>query len=76
MEELLRILSDIRPDVDFENATKLIDDSILDSFDIITIVSELDDAYGIDIEVSELEPENFNTAAAMMDLIKKLQEEG
>ena len=73
MGKLLKILGEIRPDVDFKNAKKLIDDRILDSFDIITIVNELNEAYDIDIEIEDLEPENFNTCAAMLELIEKLQ---
>ncbi len=75
MEKILEILKGIRPDVDFVNEKKLIDDQILDSFDIISIVGELNDAYDIEIDVEELEPENFNTVEAMLKLVKKLQEE-
>ena len=75
MEKILEILKGIRPDVDFANATKLIDDGILDSFDIISIVGELNDAYDIEIDVEDLEPDNFNTVAAMLELIEKLQNE-
>lgn len=75
MEKLLKILSEIRPDVDFANETKLIDDGILDSFDIISIVNELNEAYDIEIDVEDLEPDNFNTCAAMLELIEKLQNE-
>lgn len=75
MEELLKILEDVRPDVDFANEKKLIDDGVLDSFDIISIVGELNDHYGIEIDVEDLEPDNFNTVEAMLDLIHKLQEE-
>jgi len=75
MDKLLQILSGIRPDVDFAKATRLIDDHILDSFDIIKIVNELNEAYDIEINVMDLEPENFNTVAAMDDLIKKLMDE-
>jgi len=73
MNEMLEILKGIRPDVDFENEKLLIDDSILDSFDIIAIVSEFNDAFDIDIEVVDLEPENFNTIEAMWELIQELQ---
>ena len=74
MEELLKILEEIRPDVDFEHETKLIDDEILDSFDIISIVGELNVHYDIEINVEDLEPDNFNTVQAMLELIEKLQE--
>ena len=73
MEELLRIMSEIRPDVDFTAATKLIDDDILDSFDIISMVSEINDAFGIELNVNDLLPENFNSAEALYTLIQKLQ---
>ncbi|WP_270914804.1 acyl carrier protein [Allofournierella sp. CML151] len=62
-------------DDDFSNKKKLIDDGILDSFDIITIVSEFNDAFDIEIDVDELEPCNFNTVEAMQELIQRLQEE-
>lgn len=75
MDKILEILKEIRPDVDFENETKLIDDNILDSFDIISIVGEFNDTFGIEINVEDLEPENFNTVSAMKELIDRLQEE-
>ena len=73
MDEILEILRDVRPDVDFENEKKLIDDNVLDSFDIITIVSEFNEEFDIEIDVEDLEPENFNTVEAMKELIDKLQ---
>ena len=75
MEKLLESLGEIRPDVDFANEKKLIDDGILDSFDIIQVVMALNENYSIDINVEDLEPDNFNTVEAMMELITKLQEE-
>ncbi len=75
MEELLKLLAGIRSDVDFEHEKKLIDDGVLDSFDIISIVGEMNDHYGIEINVEDLEPDNFNTVEAMLELINKLQEE-
>ena len=74
-EQLLAILDEIRPDVEFAKETKLIDDGILDSFDIISIVQEMNEAFNVEINVGELEPYNFNTVDAMVELIKKLQEE-
>ena len=73
MEKLMEILKGVRPDVDFENEKKLIDDGILDSFDIIALVSDLDDEFGVAINVDDLEPENFNSVEAMWELIQKLQ---
>lgn len=71
-EKVLEILRDTRDDVDFENETKLIDDGILDSFDIISIVSELNDTFVIDITADELEPDNFNTLDAIVELVKSM----
>ena len=73
MDKLLEILKDIRPDVDFENETELIDDGILDSFDVVSIISEIDDAFGVQIRINELDPENFNSAEAIWSLIEKLK---
>ena len=73
MEKLLEILKGIRPDVDFENETELIDDGILDSFDVVSIISEIDDVFGVQIRINELDPENFNSAEAIWALIEKLK---
>ena len=75
MNELLAIMKDVRPDSDFEKETALIDDELLDSFDIITIVSEVNDHFGVEIDVDDLLPENFNSAEALYALICQLQDE-
>lgn len=72
-EKVLKILKEVRPDVDFEKETRLIDDGILDSFDIISIVSDLNEDFDIDITADELEPENFNTLDAIVSLVQSLQ---
>lgn len=71
MEELIRIMSEIRPDLDFMKENLLIDDDVLDSFDVIAIVSEVNDFYNIELNVNDLSPENFNSASALYELIKK-----
>ena len=73
MEKLLELLKGVRPDVDFENETALIDDGILDSFDVVSIISELDDAFGVQIRITELDPDNFNSAKAIWKLIQTLK---
>jgi len=73
MKKLLEILSEIRPDVDFENEKNLMDDGILDSFDVVSIISELDDVFGIAVRVTELGPVNFNSAEALFEMIKRLK---
>ena len=72
MEKLLAILSDLNPDVNFETEAALIDGGILDSFDIVTLVAEIDDAYGVQIPAEALIPENFNSVGAILALIRRL----
>ena len=69
MERLLEILSGVRPDVDFTTETALIDDEILESLDIVAIVSVINDVFNIELNVDDLLPENFNSAEAMLELI-------
>ena len=73
MEKILEILNDIRPDVDFNEETNLVDGGILDSFDIVSIISELNDAFDIHIRVTDLKPENFNSLEAIGQLVVSKQ---
>lgn len=73
MEKLLELLHSIRPDVDFENEKELIDDGILDSFDVVSIISEIEDVFGVQIRITELDPENFNSVESIWTLVQKLQ---
>lgn len=73
MDKLMRILSELNPDIDFETEDALIDGGMLDSFDIVTLVAEIDDAFGIEIPAEALIPENFNSAKAIFALIQQLQ---
>lgn len=73
MEKLMEILEDIRPDLDFEKEDNLIDGKVLDSFNIITIVTELNQEFDISINVNQITPENLNSAKNMWDLICKLR---
>ncbi len=72
MEKLLGILKGLHSDVDYENETLLVDNGVLDSFDIISLVTELNDTYGINISVVDLVPENFNSMQAIAALIDRL----
>ena len=73
MEQLLEILRGIRPDVDFENETALIDDGILDSLDVVSIISELDNEFEVQVRINELDPENFNSAESIWNLVQELK---
>ena len=74
-EELMEILTDCCPDIDFEAETALVDDQLLDSLSIVMIVGELNEAFGITITAEELLPENFNSVAAMCRLTERMQDE-
>ena len=75
MDEILEILSELHPDVDFENEEGLVDKRILDSMDIVTLVSEIDDRLDVTIPAEEIIPENFNSAKALSELVRRLDEE-
>lgn len=74
MEELMEILEDICPDVDFEGETALIDDKILSSFDILSIISEISDVFNITLTPAEIIPKNFNSAEALWEMICSLKD--
>lgn len=75
MEELLQILSDLHPDIDFETEEGLIDNMILDSFDIVTLIAEISDNFDVTISAEHIIPDNFNSAKALYALIQKLEDE-
>lgn len=75
MERLIEILNDLHPDVDFYRAADLIDDGILDSLDIVSLVSQIDSEFGVTIPAEEIIPENFNSAEELFALITRLDEE-
>ncbi len=70
MEKLKEILRELRPDIDLEEKA-FVDDGVLDSFDIVTLVGEIVDAFGVEITVEDIIPENFNSVDAIMELINK-----
>lgn len=75
MDKLIELLKSVREDVDFVECTTLVDDGILDSFDIIEIINVIDEEYDIEIPATEIVPENFNSAEAILNMIQRLQEE-
>ena len=75
MEELIEILEEIEPGVDYENCTTLIDDNYLDSLAIISLVAEIEEAFDVQIPTVEIIPDNFNSAEALWELIERLKEE-
>ncbi len=75
MEELLEILNDLNPDIDYEKEDKLIDNKCYDSFKIITLISMISDTFDIELGPEHLIPENFNSARAMWNMIRRIQED-
>ena len=75
MEDILKVLNEFRPDIDFQSSERLIDDGLLDSLDIVNIVAELDSEFDIEIPVEEITPENFNSVSAINRLVDRLKEE-
>lgn len=69
MEKIINILTEIRPDIDFDQEKQLVDGGLLDSFDIVSIISELNDAFDINIRVHDLKPTNFNSIEAIQELV-------
>lgn len=75
MNELIEILENINPEVDYETCMTLIDDHHLDSLSLILLISELEEEYDITIPTSEIIPENFNSAKQIYAMIQRLEEE-
>ena len=73
-ERILEVVKAIRPDVDFEKETALIDDEIHDSFDVIQIVTELMEEFGIFIDADDIEPENLNSLEGIREMVERKME--
>jgi len=72
MDNLIKILNELHPEIDFLNRDDLIDDCILDSFDIVSLVAEINDVFDVRIPPLEIVPENFNSASKLYELILRL----
>ncbi len=75
MEKLLEMLEEINPGLNYETEDQLIDGGRLESLSILSLVSEIEDAFDVQITPADLVPANFNSAQAMWDMIQRLQEE-
>lgn len=75
MDELLEILNEVKPGVDFENNTDLIGHGVLDSITMVTLVMELNDAFDIEITPVDIVPENFKTVQTIYDMIQRLSDD-
>ena len=74
MEQLIEILKELHDDVDFEECETLVEDGILNSLDIVALITEIDDRFDVRIPAEEILPENFNSAKALWALITRLDD--
>ena len=74
MNELIEILEELRPDIDFETETGLVDNHVLESLDIVVLVGEIRENFDVEISAADLTPENFNSAQSIWNLICSLQD--
>ena len=74
MERIIEILQEIKEDIDYENEKNLIDDELLDSFDILQLISALDDEFDVSIPASMIVPENFNSVEALWNMVQELMD--
>ena len=75
MEELMELLAALKPEIDFTSEKELIDGGLLESFDVITLIAEIEDRFGVEIPAEEIIPENFNSAEGMWRLLERTKEE-
>ena len=74
MEKMIELLQEIKEDIDYANETRLIDDELLDSFDILQLISAIDDEFGVSIPASMIVPQNFNSVEALWNMVQELME--
>ena len=75
LENVIEMLQDVNEDADYENCTTLVDDRVLTSFDILSIISEIDNTFDVAVPAKDVIPANFNSAEAIRALIVRLQDE-
>lgn len=74
MDEVIEILQSVKGGVDYATQTRLIDDGIFVSFDIIQVVTECEEKFDIEIPAEEIVPQNFQSAEAVWNMIRELIE--
>lgn len=73
-QSILRILEELHPEIDVGSCERLVDDGVLDSMDIVTLVSELNAAFGVRIPAAEILPDRFNSVRALADMLRRLDD--
>ncbi|MBE6686783.1 MAG: acyl carrier protein [Ruminococcaceae bacterium] len=72
MEQLKEMLEEKYPDIDFDNETKLVSDGILDSIEVVSIISEIEDMFDISVTMEYIQPAYFESVEAMWNMIEEL----
>ena len=72
-EKINEIMKEIKPTKDLSNVTDIIEGGYLDSFELISLIGMLGEQFGVEIDVDEIAPENFNSVAAMAAMVERLQ---
>lgn len=73
MKQLLELLKGVKSDIDFEKETDLVDEGLLDSLEIVTIIASIEEKFGIEIDPDDIDPDNFQSAEAMWEMIQKIK---
>ena len=73
MKKLLEIIEEIKPGVDFKNSKNMIEEGLIDSFDIITIITAINSEFDIDFTVADIMPENFETVETLYNTIERIK---
>ncbi len=73
MEKLLKLLESLKPGVDFKNSKNMIEEGLIDSFDMINIIANINEEFGIDFSVAEIVPENFETVETLYKTIERIK---
>lgn len=75
LDDVIEVLEDVKEDVDYENETSLVDSRILDSFDILSLISALNEEFDISIPAKDIIPDNFNSAQGLLAMVQRLVDE-
>lgn len=75
LDDVIELLTEVKEDVDYSTETALVDDRVLDSFDILAVISSIDEEFDISVPAKYIQPVNFNSAQAILAMLQKIQEE-
>jgi len=73
MNKLLEVLETVKPGVDFKNSKDMISEGLIDSFDMISIIANINEAFDIDFSVADITPENFQTVQSLYEAIERIK---